>query len=530
MCHDNITNTSYYPYTAETEQLPRTRVGVKLPRPDGFELEATSKSFNRAVFARDQSKMEATDLPNEIQGATDYSRGPQLANDSNGTEKLLSENSPFRYAQREKEQPSQRETEQPSQGGKQQPLQGETEQRVKQQPSKGETEQFPQPKKEQSGSGLDIDPAQKSNDNARSVDYKPQRSQLFENPVGKPDPAFNTAVQDAVRQIEKRIDAKEISAEEAARTYQQVNKLWTHQSEFYDQNTRHNLGLQILTQTGGGRNDQGFNGTCAAASIEKWAYSARPSMTADMIVSTALNGSWTAPDGKSIQLDQNALTPGPQEAKRLPADGERSLASQIFQNLILTEIGQHHNPPEQFVSQRNDEGGPPTELWKRENGETRPFDGLLAHQIAGSMNRLFSQRNFVLDYDNPYEKFLDPFSYETYGGSDGALVGTFRTKAGLVEQLDKLHAGNNFPASIGINQLALESVLHPDKVRELTSAGNVLTDPRLAWALVRSAAGITNHQVTITKYDKANQRVFISNSQGREAEGWLSIDQLWKSV
>jgi LysM repeat protein len=79
--------------------------------------------------------------------------------------------------------------------------------------------------------------------------------------------------------------------------------------------------------------DQGHHNTCQTTAMESELYKTEPSKVAKVVADVALTGQFTAYDGTAVKID-----PKPQDMEAMwypPRNGERDLASQIFQNTAI---------------------------------------------------------------------------------------------------------------------------------------------------------------------------------------------------
>lgn len=85
--------------------------------------------------------------------------------------------------------------------------------------------------------------------------------------------------------------------------------------------------------------DQGRHDTCSVTSLESNIYTRNPAEAAKLVADVTLTGQYTAKDGTTVKAPESAFTPDRESAKDITPDGERSLASQIFQ---ITAVNLHH--------------------------------------------------------------------------------------------------------------------------------------------------------------------------------------------
>lgn len=121
--------------------------------------------------------------------------------------------------------------------------------------------------------------------------------------------------------------ARGLSDKEIADFFKESTKLLSSKSEFVNGPERLKIAQQALKQAIDPTIiKQGNFNTCNVASIEVNMYSRCPSAAMKAITEASLTGKFTTADGKAVELSKSAF---------IARAGERSLASQIFQNLAV---------------------------------------------------------------------------------------------------------------------------------------------------------------------------------------------------
>lgn len=347
------------------------------------------------------------------------------------------------------------------------------------------------------------------------------------------------------RQIEDRIAKGQLSRQEVASTFQQVKRLMQNESEYLTDEQRANVAVGILYHTGHGRIDQGMHGTCNVTVLQNIAFMDKPSVAAEMITTAALEGKWTATDGKVITIPKDSMKPGFEESAFPPVDGLRTHASQIFQVVALNDVGQREKEPKEFVQKP---AGPSSmlhtlasymlpaseiwmpngyEVWRDASGAETAFGGLSGRQIQEESERLFGDKYETISYRSPWESWRYPFSSNE---EDYKLTKMVESEDGLRKTIADLDKDGKLPVVVAVNgdQVLLGSTGVIDAI--LYGLRSTFRPLRTASEFIDSQLGIANHVVTVTKYDVASDRVFIENSWGRDQDGWMSVRDLWKAV
>ncbi|MBA3859583.1 MAG: hypothetical protein C0507_21975 [Cyanobacteria bacterium PR.3.49] len=346
-------------------------------------------------------------------------------------------------------------------------------------------------------------------------------------------------------QIENRIASGELSRQEVADTMKHAQRLISNDSKFLTRDQRGNVAAGILYHMGHGRIDQGMHATCNVTVLQNIAFMDKPSIAAEMITSAALEGKWTAPDGKVITIPEDSMTPGMEESVFPPVDGLRTHASQIFQVVALNDVGQREKEPKEFVQKP---AGPASmfhtlashllpaseywmpngyEVWRDSSAKETAFMGLTGKQIQEESQRLFGDKYETISYRSPWESWKYPFSSKA---EDYKLTKMVESEDGLRTTISDLDKSGKLPVVVAVdgdNVLLSSTGVIDNIIYGLRSSFRPL---RTASEFIDSQLGIANHVVTVTKYDAASDRVFIENSWGKDQDGWMSVRDLWKAV
>jgi hypothetical protein len=318
--------------------------------------------------------------------------------------------------------------------------------------------------------------------------------------------------------FENRAKAEHMSAEEVAKTYEQVTKLLSAKNgKVSDPNLRAQLAEEIMTHAAKPETvKQGEHQTCNVTTVAERTYSRNPSKMAEMVTTTALTGEWKAADGKVIKIDSNSLKPGREESEARydpehPKDPDhRSFANQIANNVMVNDATQRRNPPEYYSQGPTDgpgdtgerlfnkpEGDPQRKALTQnvvENGVTKAAlikePTLSDSEIAQVGQRLTGDKGFYLDARAP-------------GEGDG--TNHYENKQQFEDALKQMKDKHQFPAVVGVDQQA-------------APFGN------------GSSGGNEDHVVNVTAYDEQNHRVLVHDPADSGNDRWMTVDELYKNL
>jgi hypothetical protein len=150
--------------------------------------------------------------------------------------------------------------------------------------------------------------------------------------------------------FEERARAQGLDAAEVKGAYDAVGLLMEQRGDgFMKERQRIRVAEQILRNVADPTGvDQGANVTCTQQTIENRLYTLTPSVAAKVIASVALTGKFTGVDGTVVTVPQSNVQAHGSEAQNNPQNGERVLASQIFQvtsaNLYYTWRRNQNHP------------------------------------------------------------------------------------------------------------------------------------------------------------------------------------------
>ncbi len=312
--------------------------------------------------------------------------------------------------------------------------------------------------------------------------------------------------------FEKRAADQGIPAKDVAATYDQMSTLMNAKDGAVPKDDRILAAKSLAHHLGDGTNaDQGHNNTCGVTALGEKLIANKPATAAEIVTSTALNGSWTNPaDGKNIKLDAESLKPGKEENTFPPAhDGDRTYATKLMNVTLANDISQRRETP-QYYSQtlqtenRKDTGERLTFADGRElkesdlNKASTSNDlvrspGVYPSELAQSLGRLTGEKGTVIEHKN-LEK----------DNNDVAHVGN---SVQLANKLAQLQADKQMPALLTVDAA-------DPKFNDLSSG-------------LKSNSW---HEISITSYDKDTNKAKVSNQWGKKGDIEVDANDLYWST
>lgn len=319
--------------------------------------------------------------------------------------------------------------------------------------------------------------------------------------MGENSPEFEQFQRDA-REFAQRTD---VSSEEIRRSFEQVERLLTAERATLSQQDRNLLAQNFMHHAKDPSNiDQGTFNTCNATTMQERLFSRNPSIAAEMLATTAIDGKWTAPDGKVVTIDPASLVPMPESRLSPPADGSRSFATQIMNNVLINDMLQRRNPPQTYSQISMNPDGTPLSpgdngerLYDNQGNEVRKPDGsfyrapgVFSGEMSQAMRRLTGDSGTVIS--NPSADPNENLSH-------------VRSAEELGRTLEQMQREGRLPAIILID------ADHP-------SFGGT-GDGTPGW-----------HVVTVRGYNPETGEVDISNQWGAASDRPISLQNLFDST
>jgi len=310
--------------------------------------------------------------------------------------------------------------------------------------------------------------------------------------------------------FERRVSEKRLAPDTVAQVYEGIAQLFEKPAKVPNPERIAQSIMQYAANPN--RIDQGDHPTCAIDALEKEAFAHSPAVAVSIIVSVALTGVWTSTEGKIVDVGKFAdnLKPGNEESQWPTKDGDRSMASQLFQATALNDIGLHLDPPQYF-----DEGRPLPEILQI----MLPFISSEHWRNAdGSDNGMFKGTDL---------KWLNDETKRLLGTAD-VLVTDTKDEGVQVTSLEELrrtiqHAAmnNKLPLAVGLNADDPEISYGPNHLPYF-----------LNWIIGRlqDPFGIENHALTIDEYDAQTDSVMVHNNWGEKNDHRLPISDLYRTI
>jgi hypothetical protein len=329
---------------------------------------------------------------------------------------------------------------------------------------------------------------------SEKTDLEQSRQRLKESAEKIADPKARAQFLQDMETFENRAKKQGLSPDEIAKTMDQTRRLLdakegattSEQRVLAARGLAHHLAAPSDT-------DQGQHSTCGPTSLGERTLTRNPARAAEIIATTAIEGKWTAPDGKVIKIPAGNLTPGIEEQTFPPLDGDRSFAMQLMNAALINDMTQRRMPPELYVQGRVEFEGDTGERLYYEGQDPkdgRPYNGHTGPELAEEGKRLNGDRNFILQ---------DP---EISSGDDVVAI---RSEQDLKNAIETAQRTGNMPLVVFLDS----------------------NDPIFG----RSGKGPhAFHFVSITGYDPATGKVKMSNQWGQAKDKEVPIADLWRAM
>lgn len=327
--------------------------------------------------------------------------------------------------------------------------------------------------------------------------------------------------------FESRAQANGISSAEITATYKAVAKLLEERGDgFMKERQRIRVAEQIMRNVADPTNvDQGTNVTCTQQTIENRLYTLTPSVAAKLISTVALTGKFTGNDGTQVLIPKtNVLANGP-EAQNDPQNGERVLASQIFQvtsaNLYYTWRRNQGHPDGDYRYEHFDgkehlflDPKDPSKYDPSQIGEQKPLSDIGPAATSNAMVHTYKlltgndiSDSIFVNNENRYESDTD--------------VAGFSTPQEMQEALLRLKREGKLPAIVSVHSHRAE--IREAGTKNATIGGSPFDDGHVA--LVTDIVEGKDGEATKVMLD--NQWGKPSDRLGAQA---LTIDQAFNAT
>ncbi len=165
----------------------------------------------------------------------------------------------------------------------------------------------------------------------------------------EPPEAREQFVRDMER-FEARVKAENRSPAEVTESYKQMSRLLEAENGAVGSKERQLAAKSFMSHAADPTNiDQGAHNTCNVTTLAERTMTRTPSKMAEMVATAAIDGKWTASDGKVITLKPESLQPGREERTFPPSNsGDRTYATQLMNVVAVNDVLQRRMPPEYY--------------------------------------------------------------------------------------------------------------------------------------------------------------------------------------
>ncbi|MBZ0185620.1 MAG: hypothetical protein K8F91_05155 [Candidatus Obscuribacterales bacterium] len=296
--------------------------------------------------------------------------------------------------------------------------------------------------------------------------------------------------------FELRARERNLPPSEVTDTYKQMNRLLSAENGAVGPNERQLAAKSFMHHAADPTNiDQGGHNTCNVTTLAERTMTRTPAKMAEMVATTALDGKWTASDGKQIVLRPQDLQPGLEEGTFPPPDNQRSYATQIMNLVSGNDVTQRRMPPQFYGQGRSTATNRTGETLTYADGSkvgNGKFNGVYAHEFTDVGRRLNGEDNFTIVHRDLNE---------------GAGVRHVASEADLTRTLTEMRNGGKLPAVIQVD------------VNDPAFGGTGNPSTRGKW-----------HVVSVTGFDPTTGRATISNQWGKANDKTISVADLYRST
>lgn len=312
-----------------------------------------------------------------------------------------------------------------------------------------------------------------------------------------------SAFQNDMDDFQNRARSRNLPQEEIDKTYKHVNRLLQEESAAVPEEHRqlaaktlmHQLAVPTIT-------DQGYHNTCNVTTLAERTLTRQPSIAAEIVATSAIKGSWTAPDGKEIKFKPQDLVPGSEEKdQHRISDGSRTYATQLLNLAMVNDSLQRKMPPQYYgygsPSATNKTGETVTYADGSPVGDGG-YHGISLTEISAIGKSLTGETDYIIE-SSEFAPIL------RLGNSDGLVP--VATKEELGETLKRMKAENRLPAIVMVDS--------NDKL----FSGSGLAANQDKW-----------HVVSVVDFDESKQQAAISNQWGPSFDIKADIRDLYRST
>lgn len=352
---------------------------------------------------------------------------------------------------------------------------------------------------EKNGSKISEKPAYDYKNNA---ELNGARENLNKSVVDNIPADKQAAFKKDMAEFEARAAKQHLSPDEISKVYQSMAKMLNAQDAVVPSHNRALLAESLMHQCAQPQDThQGFHQTCNVTCVAENTLVKNPSKAVEMACTTAVEGKWTAPDGKVIPIDADSLKPGFEESTYPPTkSGARSFATQVLNVVMINDAFQRRAEPISYQQIKPESAGtkerPDTgERMIDANGDVitdaagtpLSFPAITDTEIAQVSQRLNGPSGHVIDV----------------GDGKGA-VDSVNNENQLRHRLEQFHKQGQFPIT--------------------------LTVDALHWPVTGiERPGFGGHVVTIDGYDPKTGKVHLTNQWGKRSNRWVTIADLYEN-
>lgn len=328
-----------------------------------------------------------------------------------------------------------------------------------------------------------------------------------------PDSEEYKSFAENMKRLEARASSGSVSPKEIVETYKQTERLLIAGSAKVGMEERKVLAQNLIYHAADPKNiDQGVYNTCNVCTIQENLFTKHPSIATEMVVTTALYGQWRSRDGMIIKIAPESLVPMPESKVHPPADGERSYATQVINNVLVNDVVQRRVPANFYQQVRENTDGSP--LTGSDNGERLLFKNGQECQ-RDAQGKIVSENGIPVREPDLTSSDMAIMQEQMTGERKTILTNSetaidpdltvFRSKEELEESLQDLKSAGKLPAIV------------------MVDANNP--------AFGGEGGGTAGwHVVCITGYDYKTGMVQISNQWGSDGDRAISVENLYEST
>ncbi|MFN8553740.1 MAG: hypothetical protein U0103_19885 [Candidatus Obscuribacterales bacterium] len=305
----------------------------------------------------------------------------------------------------------------------------------------------------------------------------------------------------------ERAHQQGLTADEIARTFASTQRILESTTGKVSAALRQQLAEQIMAQAAHPESiSQGQNLTCNVTDIEVRTWAKHPAVMANIVADVAIDGFYTARDGKVIQIPIKNLIPDLPD-NRFTSDQQRSFASQLIQAALLNDISQRSSTP-RFFSHI-----PRTTQQESGNHWTDADGNILLGTDGKPLNFSVGFGEIVAEAERITGAKQIVFANESVDNSEGVI--TFNSEQDLKNQLEQAAKDGRMPIIFAITD-------GDPLLRGPYENGDESKDDRENPH--RNRGG---HVVCIDSYDPETGLVQLDNTWGINDDKFVSVHELY---